>query len=157
MMVVFFVLDKDDRLEMKFTYMNLKSLHHICIQTDVYAESLAFYRDTLGFKVVLENKNFRGRNFNAWLERDGFRIELQTGKNGASMNQWSADNQGPVHIAFVVDNAAEEYKALKDSGFSSFKKDTSGTELYVVKNISLFKMRAPEGTEIEIRDSVLIG
>lgn len=135
--------------------MNLKSLHHVCIQTDNFDESLNFYRDVLGFNLLKQTTNFHSRAFIAWLERAGLLIELQTGKFGRQMNKWDSNNQGPVHLGFLVDNVTEEFKALKASGFGRFKKDSSGNELYEVNGSSLFKMRAPEGTEIEIRDSAV--
>ena len=37
--------------------MGIKMLHHVCIQTDKYNESLDFYTRILGFKVI--NKIWR--------------------------------------------------------------------------------------------------
>lgn len=56
--------------------------HHICIQTDQYKESLEFYVDILGFKLIKETPDFHSRQYNSWLEQDGFFIELQTNKAG---------------------------------------------------------------------------
>ena len=37
--------------------MGIKMLHHVCIQTDKYNESLDFYTRILGFKVIKESKD----------------------------------------------------------------------------------------------------
>lgn len=135
--------------------MNLKSFHHVCIQTDRYQDSLRFYRDVLGFRIVAETANFHGRAFNTWLEGSGILIELQTGKSGSAMHDWDPQNQGPVHLCFLVDDVTKAFEGLKSQGFTKFKKKESGEELYRVNNVPLFKMCAPEGTEIEIRDAAI--
>ena len=33
----------------------IKMLHHVCIQTDKYKESLDFYTNILGFKIIFFN------------------------------------------------------------------------------------------------------
>ena len=38
--------------------MNIKMVHHICIQTEDYKESLDFYTRILGLEIVKESKNF---------------------------------------------------------------------------------------------------
>jgi len=48
--------------------MSIKSLHHVCIQTEDYQESLKFYTDVLGFELVSETANFHGRDYNTWLK-----------------------------------------------------------------------------------------
>lgn len=47
--------------------MSIKNLHHVCIQTEKYEESLEFYIKILGFELVKESPNFHGRTFNSWL------------------------------------------------------------------------------------------
>ena len=43
--------------------MCIKILHHVCIQTDKYKESLDFYTNVLGFKVIRESKDFHTRDY----------------------------------------------------------------------------------------------
>ena len=38
--------------------MAIKMMHHVCIQTSNYRESLKFYTEILGFEIVKETKNF---------------------------------------------------------------------------------------------------
>lgn len=57
-------------------------VHHLCIQTNSYLETIEFYTKALGFEVVQESPNFRGRDFNTWLKLGDFYIEFQTGKQG---------------------------------------------------------------------------
>lgn len=132
--------------------MSVKYVHHVCIQTENYEASLDFYTRILGFEVVSETTNFHGREYNTWLKLDKFMIELQTHKEGDNFNKWSSLNSGPVHIAFMVDNVEQEYEKIKSLGYSDFKlKD--GKVVYKVLGESLFKIKAPEGTEIEMRDT----
>lgn len=132
--------------------MNIKSFHHVCIQTDKYKESLFFYTEILGFKVVKETPNFHTRDYNTWLELKGIMIELQTPKSDTTLNKWSNMNGGPVHLGFVVEDVKKAYDSIIAKGYSDFK-DKNGEHVYFVENGWLFKIKAPEGTEIEIRDN----
>lgn len=131
--------------------MAIKRMHHLCIQTEKYKESLEFYTKILGFELVKETPNFHNRDFNTWLKMDTFMIELQTAKKGDKLNSWSSLNEGIVHMCFLVDDVQEEFKRIKKLGYTNFK-SKNGQELYKVENGFLFKIKAPEGTEIEIRD-----
>ena len=132
--------------------MSIKMIHHICIQTENYKESLDFYSRRLGFEVVKESQNFHDREYNTWLKLGDFMIELQTPKSGDNFNKWSNLNSGPVHMGFLVDNVVKEYERIKNLGYDKFKVK-NGEIVYQVNGESLFKIKAPEGTEIEIRDS----
>jgi glyoxylase I family protein len=132
--------------------MSLKAVHHICIQTSKYEESLQFYTEILGFRLVKETANFHERDFNTWLSQGTFLIELQTGKKGDKLNPWSPLNEGIAHLCFVVDNVHEEFERIEELGYSNFKiKDRE--KIYKVEGGFLFKIIAPEGSEIEIRDT----
>lgn len=132
--------------------MAIKMIHHVCIQTETYYESLKFYTKILGFDVVKETKNFHKRDFNTWLRLGSFMIELQTNKQGDKLKKWSSLNEGIVHLCFLVDDVLEEYDRIKKLGYTNFK-IKNGEEIYNVEGGYLFKIKAPEGTEIEIRDS----
>ncbi len=132
--------------------MSKRVMHHVCIQTEDYEKSLAFYRDVMEFEVVQVSEGFHGRDFNTWLKFGEFMIELQTAKNGESLNKWSSKNEGIVHMCFLVDNIDEEYNRIIDMGYDNFKVK-NGEIIYNVEGCKLFKIKAPEGTEIEIRDT----
>ncbi len=136
--------------------MRVKSFHHICIQTEDYDASMRFYTELLGFELIKETAGFHTRDFNSWLRGGGVMIELQTPKHGTSFKSWSKLNAGPVHFALVVDDVRAAYDELKVAGWNHFKRK-NGTEVYEVCGSSLFKVLAPEGTEIEIRDDPEIG
>ncbi|MCP4443264.1 MAG: VOC family protein [Aureispira sp.] len=131
--------------------MKIKSFHHICIQTEVYQQSLDFYINLLGFELVKETAGFHTRAYNTWLKGFGIMIELQTPKKETNLHKWSKLNSGPVHICFVVEEVKAAYQFLKEKGHHDFKKK-NGQEIYSVKGGLLFKVKAPEGTEIEIRE-----
>jgi glyoxylase I family protein len=132
----------------------MKVLHHVCIQTEKYEESLKFYTEILGFELVSETANFHKRDFNTWLRMGTFMIELQTSKNGDKLNNWSSLNEGIVHMCFLVDNVNQEFNRIKKLGYTNFK-IKNGEEIYKVEDGYLFKIKAPEGTEIEIRDTLI--
>lgn len=131
--------------------MGIRYVHHICIQTDEYQKSLEFYTNILGFKVIKESKGFHGRDYNTWLELSGFMIELQTPKKDIKFIEWNKNNAGIVHMCLMVDDVQGEYRRIKDTGYKSFKVK-NGEELYAVEGEYLFKVKAPEGTEVEFRD-----
>lgn len=131
---------------------NVNAIHHVCIQTENYKESLKFYIEVLGFEMVKETPDFHSRNFNTWLKLGTFMIELQTAKKGDTLNKWSSLNEGIVHMCLLTDDIFKELNRIKDLGYTNFK-IKNGSEIYKVENGYLFKIKAPEGTEIEIRDT----
>lgn len=133
----------------------MSRLHHICIQTDTYEESVKFYTDIMGFKLIKESPDFHTRLFNSWLQQGELMIELQTNKANEELNNYNERNKGMVHFCMVVDDIDLEYMRIKKLGFSKFK-SKSGENIYKVENGKLFKMIAPEGTIVEIRDQVEI-
>ena len=132
--------------------MGIKMIHHICIQTDKYKESLDFYVNILGFNMVKESKDFHTREYNTWIKYGEFMIELQTAKANDTLNKWSSLNSGPVHLGFLVDDVEKEYERINNLGYIDFKLK-NGQIVYEVEGEKLFKIKAPEGTEIEIRDT----
>lgn len=132
--------------------MAIKYVHHVCIQTEKYSESIDFYTKILGFEIVKETQNFHSRAFNTWLKLGSFMIELQTPKKGYILNNWSNKNEGIVHLCFLVDNVQEEYSRITSLGYNNFKLKNNKV-IYEVEDGKLLKIKAPEGTEIEMRDT----
>lgn len=131
-------------------------LHHVCIQTSCYKESLSFYRDVLGMSVVEETKGFHGRDYNTWLKLQDFMIELQTGKGEAPLEPFDKDREGISHMCFCVKNMDETLSRIQNQGYNKFKMK-HGEIIYQVCGGRLFKVVAPEGTIIEFRDNPNIG
>jgi glyoxylase I family protein len=129
----------------------VKAIHHVCIQTEKYHESIDFYTKIMGFTIHKETKNFHNREYNTWLRLNDFYIELQTPKAGENFQDYSTTVSGIVHMCFSVVDVQAEYERIKGLGYNSFK-NKKGEEIYFVENGYLFKVKAPEGTEIEIRD-----
>lgn len=127
-------------------------VHHICIQTEVYEESLDFYLNILGFELVKESKNFHNRAYNSWLKLGDFFIELQTKKENEKLSKYEKNSEGIVHFCIFTDNIQDEYERIKNLGFNGFrqKKDE---DIYRVEDGLLFKIEAPEGTIIEVRNT----
>ena len=128
-------------------------MHHICIQTDVYEASKHFYTKVLGFEVLSETPNFHERDYNTWLIQANARIELQTYKKGQEVTPFNKDSNGIVHFCLYVDNLEADYQRLIALGFKNFKKK-KGLDIYEVEGGKLLKLIAPEGTIIEIRDTI---
>lgn len=128
-------------------------IHHICIQTNCYEESKMFYINVLGFKLVNETANFHGRNYNTWLNLDGFMIELQTGKE--SLSKFNKDSEGITHFALYEKNLDEFVLKIKNLKNVVFKKKNEKI-IYEVEGNKLVKLIAPEGTIIEIRNTETI-
>lgn len=126
-------------------------IHHICIQTNTYEESKRFYIDILGFKLINETPNFHGRDYNTWLDLNGFMIELQTGKD--VLDKYNKESEGIVHFALYEENIDEFVSKIKDNKDIKFKKK-DGQIIYQVENSKLVKLIAPEGTIVEIRDKI---
>jgi len=133
--------------------MALKALHHFCIQTSVYEESVEFYTKILGFELIKEDNYTPKRAYHTWLKLGQFLIELQTSKCAKPFSKYTPLSQGIVHMSFLVDNAQEEFEQIQSLGFTGFK-SKHGQLVYKIPGGKQFKLVAPEGTEIEIRDSV---
>jgi glyoxylase I family protein len=129
------------------------SFHHICIETDTYAESLDFYTRLLGFEVVEESPLFHGRAFNSWLKNGELLIELQTPKPGIVSSAPQEGSRGLKHFCFVVKNLEPCIAELEAKGFHSF---LDAKRLYEVEGRKLCKLLAPEGTIIELREGCAI-
>lgn len=128
----------------------MKQIHHICIQTPDYAASKSFY-EALGFELVQESPNFHTRDFNSWLKLGDFYIELQTAKIDETLQDYSKHAAGPVHFALYVDDLKAEVARLEQLGVTFLPKH--GGNIYFVVDGHLSKLKAPEGTIIELRDT----
>ncbi|MGL1893092.1 MAG: VOC family protein [Spirochaetaceae bacterium] len=128
-------------------------IHHICIQTNNYRESLNFYTEVLGFKIIEETTNFHGREYNTWLELNSFKIELQTGKGSLILDVMKKESEGIVHFCLFSSEFIKDYKNLKKNELTIFIKK-NGSDIYDVNGKQLFKIAAPEGTIVEVRDTL---
>lgn len=129
-------------------------VHHVCIQTNCYEESRDFYTKMLGFDLIKESANFHGRDWNTWLRsEDGFLIELQTPKGSGQFAPMEKEAAGLAHLCFVVPDVAEEAARLMALGYDGFRRK-QGAAVYEVLGSKLCKLTAPEGTIIELRDTI---
>jgi glyoxylase I family protein len=126
-------------------------VHHVCIQTNSYLETLKFYTEGLGFTLGQESPNFHGRDYNTWLQLGDFYIELQTGKSGEVLSDANTNIQGLVHFCIWVEDLNAEVNRLRSLGIEFLMKN--GEYIYQVENGSLCKVKAPEGTIVELRDN----
>lgn len=105
-------------------------IHHVCIETSIYKESLEFYTRVLNFALVKETP---GREYNSWLELNGFYIELQTPKKEVKLE--SEDREGIVHMCFYVEDLTEELERI--AGVYNNFKLKNGEILYTVEGREL--------------------
>lgn len=127
--------------------MNIE-FHHICIETDDYKESLAFYTKAMGLQILEEKRDFHGRDYNTWMKNGSVIIELQTPKI-ADKDLPSLGNRGIRHVCFKVKDLDEAINRLETLGFKDF---LDGKKKYQVFDSFLCKLKAPEGTVIELRE-----
>lgn len=131
--------------------MNIIKLHHICIQTACYDDSLKFYRDLLGFEVVRDDLYAPKRLHRTWLTRGPITIELLSEKCNKPYGDYSNALQGMPHMSFLV---ADIHAAYEEAvRFGANIKTRHKKAIYGIKGGKQFKLIAPEGTEIEIRDT----
>lgn len=126
-------------------------VHHLCIQTNSYLETIQFYTKALGFVIVQESPNFHGRDFNTWLKLGSFYIELQTGKQGEVLSSANSNSEGVVHFCIWVEDLQFEVERLQKMNINFIRKNDK--IIYHVENGDLCKLIAPEGTIIELRNN----
>lgn len=126
-------------------------VHHLCIQTNSYLETIEFYTKGLGFEVVQESPNFHGREFNTWLKLGAFYIELQTGKQHEILTPVNSNSEGLVHFCIWVEDLEFEVERLQRMKCNFIRKNEE--IIYHVENGDLCKLIAPEGTIIELRNN----
>lgn len=127
-------------------------IHHICIQTNNYDESLNFYINILNFELVKETKDFNNRDYNSWLNLNGFMIELQTAKKLEKLISMNKESEGIVHFCLYSETFDNDFNKIENNSLATFKLK-NGNKIYNIKKNRLFKLIAPEGTIIEIRDT----
>ncbi|MEK4628857.1 VOC family protein [Solibacillus sp. FSL R7-0682] len=126
-------------------------VHHLCIQTNTYFESLKFYTEGLGFTLVQESPDFHGRNFNTWIQLGEFYIELQTGKKDEILHHVNTNSEGLIHFCLWVEDLQAEVSRLCELGIEFLLKNNEF--IYQVENGYLCKVKAPEGTIVELRSN----
>ncbi len=57
-----------------------------------------------------------------------------------------------INMCFLVNDIEEEYNRIISLGYNNFKVK-NGEIIYNIEGGKLFKVKAPEGTEVEIRDT----
>lgn len=124
--------------------------HHVCIQTNDYAASVAFYTQ-LGFTVMQESEGFHTRSYNSWLALDDFYIELQTPKAHEVLQASNTNQLGLAHFCIWVDALPQLVETLQQQRYSF--KEKHGGAIYEVEGGKLAKVFAPEGTLVELRDT----
>ena len=77
--------------------------------------------------------NFHERDYNTWLDLNGFMIELQTGKE--TLEKYNKDAEGIVHFALYEENIERFVFNVKDMKNIKFKKKEGN---YPDKNLNLF-------------------
>ncbi len=131
--------------------MEIQGFHHFGIQTACYDASLKFYCDLLGFELIRDDLHAPKRLHRTWLKRGPIMIELLSPKCNKPYNAFSNKNEGVAHLSFLVADIEEAYEAAKT--FGATIRSRHGKDIYRIKGGKQMKLIAPEGTEIEIRDT----
>ncbi len=131
--------------------MEIKSFHHFCIHTAVYDASFKFYNELLGFELVKDDLRAPKRLHRTWLKRGPLMIELLSEKCNKKYGQYSNGLEGITHLSFEVEDIEKAFDEAK--AFGAVTKSKHGKDIYRIKGGLQFKLIAPEGTEIEIRNT----
>lgn len=134
--------------------MEIKAFHHLCIHTANYDASLDFYTNLLGFELVKDDLYAPKRLHRAWLKRDSLMIELLSEKCNKAYSAYERNNQGITHLSFEVLDIEKAFEVA--NSFGARVKPKHGRAIYKIKGGLQFKLIAPEGTEIEIRNTDFI-
>src|SRR6185503_18969285 len=98
------------------------ALHHIARVTRRPVESIAFYRDVLGFQELQRpNFNFRG----AWLFNYGVQIHIIENAASAPDPARAIDARGN-HLAFHVSDIESSKDKLRSAGIEFFEQVNAG-------------------------------
>jgi len=128
------------------------ALHHVAIQTGHFEESLAFYVEVLGLR-LLERRQFKRRQL-AWLQAGSTKIELFSNREGEALALWSDFYCGPVHLAFEVANL-DDFLALAQKRGARFHPSHPEPFVPPVPNEPRIAfLLGPDGEEVEIRGPV---
>lgn len=131
--------------------MDIKSFHHLCIHTASYEASLKFYTQLLGFELVKDDLYAPKRLHRAWLKRGSIQIELLSEKCNKKYGAYSNALEGISHLSFEVADIDTAFSQALE--FGAHFKPKHGKDIYRIKGGQQFKLIAPEGTEIEFRNT----
>ena len=124
-------------------------VHHIAIQTSRFAESVEFYRDILGLK-VLERGPFKRRQM-AWLQAGNTRIELFSKREGETLQPWGDFFPGPVHVAFEVDDLDRFLEEAMRRGARFHPSHPRPFTPPIAGARPIAYLLGPDGEEVEVR------
>lgn len=117
----------------------ITGLHHIARVTKRPVESIAFYRDVLGFKEIQRPPfNFRG----AWLFNYGVQIHIIENAQSAPDPDRNIDSRGN-HLAFHVTDIEASKSQLRSAGIEFLEQVNAG-------GIHQIFFRDPDGHFIEL-------
>lgn len=131
--------------------MKIHGFHHFGIHTASYDASLKFYCELLGFEQVKDDLYAPKRLHRTWLKRGPIMIELLSPKCNKPYKAFVNSNEGVAHLSFFVEDIESAYEDAKL--FGATIRSRHGKDIYRIKGGKQLKIIAPEGTEIEIRDS----
>ena len=117
----------------------IRGLHHLALVTAQTEQSVAFYRDVLGFAELPRPPfNFRG----AWLYANGLQIHIIENPAAASEEGGKIDSR-KNHVAFRVDAMEPVLAGLRQHGIEFREQVNAGRAHQVF-------FRDPDGHQIEI-------
>lgn len=131
----------------------LRMIHHICIDTDRYKESIHFYVAVMGFTVIQEDDEQENRVYNSWLKKNDILIEVQSPKKKQEVLPQKVNGifTGINHVCFLVDNIDLDVNQILERGWKNFA-TKEGEIVYLLDGAKVCKIIAPEGTIIELRE-----
>lgn len=129
--------------------MDIKAVDHIAINAVDIEESVRFYLDVMGFKLVKRVPN--GDNVLVYLKiNDNVTLELFDWEKEIQYYELSENNSGTAHIALQVGGIGEWYEHLKKHNVE-FTLPLCALN-HLGKNVLLFK--DPNGVIIELSEDL---
>jgi glyoxylase I family protein len=129
--------------------MDIKAIDHVAINTVDIEESVRFYTQVMGLKLLKRVPN--GDNVLVYLKiNDNSTLELFDCEKKIEYFEHSESCSGPLHIALSVGNIAEWYEHLKAHNVA-FTLPLCALD-HLGKNVLLFK--DPNGVIIELSEDL---
>lgn len=128
------------------TKLELKKIHHIAIIGSDYENSMHFYADLLGAKVIRENYRAQRKDYKIDLLLAGCELELFIIPNRPKRPSYP-EALGLRHLAFEVESVEETVKELNAIGIDT---EPVRVDEFTGKKMTFFS--DPDGLPLEIHE-----
>jgi len=141
----------------------IRHLHHACISTSDMDRALAFYRDTLGLKLITDFEA-SGKELDRIFGCSGFRARVAYFEEGLEVSQFffpvnkkmlnvSYSDIGCAFLIFEVSDLDEMYSTLVDRGAEFYCRPIAVPPPFpTLPSIRVAHIRGPDGERISLME-----